>query len=170
MKETSKSRQTDSAGGEFHFLAHPPERRRRSIIVTGCGCCCCCCCCLHTLGGVIGAAVAGATQRGRAGASLYWRTVAVLLFALALGLGAFMRGGSEGIIVGVVIGLLVFPGVQLAASLLAVLIAAFQPEQPFPTRSDRLRAIGWITIWTVVGALIGIAVMVGIGVILSLAH
>jgi len=38
---------------------HPPERRRPSgSVVLPCGCCCCCCCCLHTLGGVLGAAIA----------------------------------------------------------------------------------------------------------------
>lgn len=41
--------------------SHPPERGARPtqpVILYSC--CCCCCCCLHTLGGVIGAAVAGA--------------------------------------------------------------------------------------------------------------
>jgi hypothetical protein len=42
-------------------IAHPPERRQgRSSVPAqaGPGCCCCCCCCLHTLGAIIGAAVA----------------------------------------------------------------------------------------------------------------
>jgi hypothetical protein len=37
---------------------HPPERRRRVEARMCCGSCCCCCCCLHTLGGIIGAAIA----------------------------------------------------------------------------------------------------------------
>ena len=39
---------------------HPPERGNRNAkhVVIFCGCSCCCCC-LHTLGGMIGAAVAG---------------------------------------------------------------------------------------------------------------
>ena len=45
------------------IMQHPPERGERKksyLVVYSCGCCCsCCCCCLHTLGGVIGAAVAG---------------------------------------------------------------------------------------------------------------
>ncbi|MFO0846559.1 MAG: hypothetical protein U0797_30020 [Gemmataceae bacterium] len=41
---------------------HPPERReaRPVSLCAGC-CCCCCCCCLHTLGGILGSAVAPAS-------------------------------------------------------------------------------------------------------------
>jgi hypothetical protein len=50
------------------IVAHPPERRRqRSGAPAQAGqCCCCCCCCLHTIGGLIGSAVAptvGAARR-----------------------------------------------------------------------------------------------------------
>jgi tetrahydromethanopterin S-methyltransferase subunit B len=53
------------------IVAHPPERRRqRSGAPAQAGqCCCCCCCCLHTLGGLIGSAVAptvGAARRSEA--------------------------------------------------------------------------------------------------------
>ncbi len=44
----------DESPVELH--AHPPERRRRQSVTLPCGCCCCCCC-LHTVGGLIGAAV-----------------------------------------------------------------------------------------------------------------
>ena len=47
--------------------AHPPERgehKKQYVILYSC--CCCCCCCLHTIGGVVGAAVAGATGNYRA--------------------------------------------------------------------------------------------------------
>jgi hypothetical protein len=37
---------------------HPPERRRSAPVTLNAGCCCCCCCCcLHTVGGLIGAAM-----------------------------------------------------------------------------------------------------------------
>ncbi len=42
-------------------VAHPAERRLRRPSVqahVGGGCCCTCCCCLHSVGGLIGAAVA----------------------------------------------------------------------------------------------------------------
>ena len=41
------------------FVALPPERYRSSqASAQAGGCCCCCCCCLHSLGGIVGAAVA----------------------------------------------------------------------------------------------------------------
>jgi len=49
------------------FAARPPERRtsRTSTPALAGACTCCCCCCLHTVGGLIGAAVAPAwTTRG----------------------------------------------------------------------------------------------------------
>jgi hypothetical protein len=41
------------------FVAHPSERGRSRSNVPVCAgaCSCCCCCCLHTIGGLIGAAV-----------------------------------------------------------------------------------------------------------------
>jgi hypothetical protein len=42
----------------IQVTAHPAERRRmRSGAPAQAGQCCCCCCCLHTIGGLIGAAV-----------------------------------------------------------------------------------------------------------------
>jgi hypothetical protein len=48
---------------------HPPERRRSRTVTTHCGCCCCCCCCLHTIGGLIGAAICSAVARKPAAGS-----------------------------------------------------------------------------------------------------
>lgn len=45
------------------FESHQPERRRRAGTTLAAGCCCCCCCCLHTVGGLIGAAIASASGR-----------------------------------------------------------------------------------------------------------
>lgn len=53
----------DLAVSPIVFVAHLPERGyARSAVPAQAGgcCCCCCCCCLHTLGGLIGAAVAPA--------------------------------------------------------------------------------------------------------------
>ena len=45
------------------FESHQPERRRKgSTTLYGPGCCCCCCC-LHSVGGLIGAAIASASGR-----------------------------------------------------------------------------------------------------------
>jgi hypothetical protein len=47
-----------------NFESHLPERRRRAgTTLYGPGCCCTCCCCLHTVGGLIGAAIASASGR-----------------------------------------------------------------------------------------------------------
>jgi hypothetical protein len=34
-------------------------------VVLNCGCCCCCCCCLHTVGSIIGAAIAPAFGKNK---------------------------------------------------------------------------------------------------------
>jgi hypothetical protein len=48
------------------IVAHPPERRQpRAGPPAQAGHCCCCCCCLHSLGALIGAAVAPAIGRGQ---------------------------------------------------------------------------------------------------------
>jgi hypothetical protein len=49
-----------------NFESHLPERRRQgsTTLYAGC-CCCCCCCCLHTVGGLIGAAIAPSIGSGR---------------------------------------------------------------------------------------------------------
>lgn len=46
---------------EVTLIIHPPDKRRGHLSVpaqAGPCCCTCCCCCLHSLGGIIGAAVA----------------------------------------------------------------------------------------------------------------
>ena len=56
MSSTMKS---TLAGGDL-IQQHPPERGKRNdhhlVLYSGCSCCCCC---LHTVGGMIGAAVVG---------------------------------------------------------------------------------------------------------------
>ena len=43
---------------------HTPERRRRAVTTLNCGCSCCCCCCLHTMGSLVGAAIAPTIGHG----------------------------------------------------------------------------------------------------------
>jgi hypothetical protein len=169
----------------IRFESHPPERRRRSTETLMCGCCCCCCCCLHTVGGLIGAAVAPAFGKGSRMPVLYYYdeeydisvpnigktgTSAVQVFwllSLVLGLiGGCMgiAGGGEGLIVGLVILALVFPAVQLAAGLVVLIWLALS------SRSDRayqLKQTGKIILGLFVGAGAGIMAMVAIGVLLS---
>lgn len=55
----------NAKGPPVVIVAHPPERRLpRGGAPAQAGHCCCCCCCLHSLGALIGAAVAPALGRG----------------------------------------------------------------------------------------------------------
>ena len=56
---------------------HPSERRRSAATTLCCGCCCCCCCCLHTIGSVLGAALAP-TIGGRSNARAHWDATAMI--------------------------------------------------------------------------------------------
>src|SRR5262245_31272193 len=65
--------------------AHPPERGKGRPVVVACGCsCCCCCCCLHTVGGVVGAAVMSAATAGVDGDALASRSVAKRVYWLSV--------------------------------------------------------------------------------------
>src|SRR5262245_16517565 len=171
----------DAADSSVTIIAHPAERRsRRPSIPAQAGhcCCCCCCCCLHSLGAVIGAAVApnlgggsgprsylplmhywdevddpGAwaphqeavtarppdaspisaeplrsyertpnialAEPGAPAVAVFWWTLLVLVI---LGMIVGAVNGPTGILVGVVIILLVLPGMQLAAALFTAII------------------------------------------------
>ena len=157
---------------------HPPERRENRGVIVACtgSCCCCCCCCLHTLGGIVGAAVAspsgtstdGASQASSAKAAhTYWLLLVALCGLIAAG-GlsiafnnansyhdrwlevALMVGG------GLVVGL---PLVQIAVSVAAVILIAINWPFRFADRRAALKRIGWITLATIIGAVVGVIIM-----------
>jgi len=152
------------------------------MVPCGC-CCCCCCCCLHSLGGLIGAAVASIprkdtawsdrwppaddselragriddvrrtefqSDRPRTGLSavgLYWLLVVVLSAAMPLWAALFASVRANEIVISLVILALVLPGIQLAASVIAcLLVVCFYSDKVWS-----LRALGWITLWSVLG-------------------
>jgi hypothetical protein len=170
--------------------AHPPERRRRRSTellsqLNGC-CCCCCCCCLHSLGSLVGAAWAGASESRASAADanqslikfpddeiggwaqnplvripvnrIYWSLVVSVLGLVLLYLMAQPQPipSLEGYLLVLAIFL---PLVQLGASVLsAFVIACFSPD-----RYQKGRAwvvLGWITAGTFIGAVIGSLIMV----------
>jgi hypothetical protein len=170
--------------------SHPPERRRTETLM--CGCCCCCCCCLHTVGGIIGSAIAPAFGKGnrmpityyyddewdislpniaRTGVSavkVFWFTtliVTVLWVFGSVALGAADHGPSgESLLVGLVILALLYPAVQLGCAILTLLWMAFSNRDDKPYQ---LKQVGKITLGLFLGTLAGILSMVGIGIVFS---
>jgi hypothetical protein len=172
---------------EIRFTAHTPERRRRPTSVTAaCGCCCCCCCCLHTIGGLVGA-ISGSLLAVRPRprpvdpsfpfpfrrdeidqdegtfpvAVVYW-----LLVLLGVGLVSvyyFITGSTGGtldpnnLFIGALIALFFLPLVQVGASVLALVVAAVF----YTDKASAMIRVGKITLWSVVGTVVGILIMLG---------
>lgn len=151
-----------ASGPVYDVAAHPPERDRRRDGVTVCaGCCCCCCCCLHAAGSVIGAAAASGKwynwdkdQKEPSAAPVYWSVFAVAaMLAIAW---AFLdsRQYTEKLVVVA----LLLPFGQLAVSVISLIIISVQSGED--TRGARLRSLGRITAFSVVGGLLGTVAMI----------
>lgn len=167
---------------------HPPERLVRALargeVAASCGCCCCCCC-LHSAGGLAGAFVgsfypagmrdvrrkatppvglrddelggptaAAPARPGLLVPTIFWRSTAVLTL---LGIIALSLGGGQVLVLGVSMVVMGFPAVLLCSSVVSAIILAARPSVRRDTR--RWKQLGWITLGTVVGTLIGGAVM-----------
>lgn len=148
------------------------------LLPLACGCSCCCCCCLHTVGGLVGAAVATAHEAGptaattvRArtrGASRYWISFGGTLGAWAViaalyGLLEKQLGGAVGLALG---GLLLgLPLLQLVASVVAAL-GCLRERDP-GERALALRRVFRITGGAMGGAAVGTFVMVLIFVLFA---
>lgn len=154
-------------------VIHLPERRKRAqsvVLCHGC-CCCCCCCCLHSVGGILGAAIGSLptkepiTDRRQVSASLlYWLwfgagTVAAITLALVLG-----RHKPEASMWGLIAVAMLLPGVQIGASILSLLcLLLSNPDD----RGARLASIGRITLYSFLGTVIGLFLMLIGGVMLA---
>ena len=132
------------------ILAHPPERVRRSGGVSACCCCCCCCCCLHTIGGLVGAALGGRnapSPEERRTLRVYWLSFLVVI-GVTLAMGA--ATGEMGLALFLILGAL--PLGQLLTSLLVLLMVAVLPN---PISLPRLGTLTWKSVlWSVVGLLV----------------
>jgi hypothetical protein len=160
------------------FERLPPERRitAPSAAAAG-GCCCCCCCCLHTVGSVVGAlsaktpkvpdnpvptAVVGtaAVEPSYTVTKEYWATVLVLTL-VGFPLLVFAMYGVEVFdgepVAWAIVYALVFPGIQLAASLVVAVRNAYSSR---PGKDERMKHLGSITLRSFIGGLIGIAIMI----------
>jgi hypothetical protein len=167
---------------EIVLTSHPPERdrrfRRQPAQAGGCCCCCCCCCCLHSVGGLLGAAL---------GASMFARPdevedhepprptldeddrdepsprrtpreegslSGVTVFWLATLVGCILcaAGSGEGILI-LALGL---PAIEFGAVILALLVVGFAR---LPDSGYQMRRVGGIALGAFLGTLIGILVM-----------
>ena len=169
-------------------VAHPPERggRRPTPPAQAGGCCCtCCCCCLHSLGALIGAAVAPAWRTHRppptqeeedyadlrepvgpgAGPSavlIYWVTVLVLGSLVLVGpgvLAAVGRGGgnfANGVLMTGLALLLGLPALLLVAVPVAMLVLCVYRR---PKKADQFGQLGRIALGVIVGTVLGILPM-----------
>jgi hypothetical protein len=172
--------------------AHPPERARQGgSVVLPCGCCCCCCC-LHTIGGLVGGLVGSLRpvekrprrvedpdfpfpyrrdefeEEGTFPAGiLYW-----LLVSFLMGVVAVFYYVSEGatrpeeLFTGLLVALMVLPGLQLGASALAAIGVGFF----YADKRPAFERVGKITLWSFVGTLAGIGLMGGCCGVLSFSR
>ena len=130
---------------------HPPERRRRSVTLAAHGCCCCCCCCLHSLGSLIGSAVASAkappTPEARRTVRIYW--IAFLL-SVATGIPTIHQSTNDNLAVAFVLAAIFLPAGQWLASFLTLSASVIWPID-LPTLG-RLTWKGFL--WGLVGFVI----------------
>lgn len=137
------------------FEKHQPERRRGfgGYLFCGGGCCCCSCC-LHTLGGLIGAALATATKPAEGGSAtgFYW-TCVLIQAAICI-----LASAALSVMTGLVIALTFLPLMQLIASLVTYVWILTRGSES-PDRAANLQTLGSITLWSVIGAVLGLMLM-----------
>jgi hypothetical protein len=150
------------------FQSHPPERKRRSTVLLAHGCCCCC---LHGAGGIAGS-IWGSLRRNapwpdslttpeavrqeeelkaahRLAVKVYWLVLTIMSFLSIVVTSLLYR---EDAIFGAVLTVIFLPALQLLASLLSLL---WIPMKPPVRKRECLRRLGKITLYGVLGALIG---------------
>jgi hypothetical protein len=184
----------DTSSASFTLTRHPGERAPAGDTTSmACGaCCCCCCCCLHTIGGLIGG-VSGSVKEIRLPprrvvdpnfpfpfrrdeeeqigesfppAVLYWLLVSLLLGLVAVYVYVVegnMRRPEE-LIIGLLVGVMVLPGLQLVASVLACILIGLL----YADRTAALARIGKITWYSFAGSMIGVVAMGGCCGVLAL--
>ncbi len=156
---------------DSRVVAHIPERRRRGRGVTvacggcTCTCTCCSCCCLHSIGGVVGAAIALSEPTPGLPAGAPAPRVTVLYFVVLQLLTALLVFHPTLSELGIMVLLFCLPGIQVATSILCYLIVALSHV---PDKTHWYRKINQVTgqtiLWTFYGGLatvvLGIAALV----------
>ncbi len=150
-----------SSGREVALTPHAPERRRWAgwlSSTTFCSCCCSCCCCAHSLGGLIGAAVASRKGTDSPERRRVNRTYWLSFLALAV-LNCILPWAGEMGGVNIIIAILLLPGIQLAAALLACGIIALSAVED---KRAAWRHLGRIALTSFGGAFAGAVAMLAL--------
>lgn len=130
------------------------------------GACCCCCCCLHTVGGLIGAAVArpqvniSSGPEDESGLNLsgrkpYWWSLLATSLLIVMFTPVF-AGGADAAAGGLFLLAMLGPGVQLLSSVFAAIAVQNSEEGG---RRARLRHVGKMTWYAFLGAGVGFILM-----------
>lgn len=148
--------------------AVPPERRKRSVTVAAHGCCCCC---VHSIGSLLGAALAcrrpfkdppdeasmdeevAAEKRRwrRQPVWLYWNSLALSIL-VTVACTSFSVPAVDRLTWILIGGAFFFPLIQLGASVLALLWILLSKQ---PDKIGACFTLGKITGWTVIGTIAG---------------
>lgn len=146
-----------------------PERTASMPVAAAAGgCCSCCCCCFHTLGGLVGAAMAKPRKIAPPEAPVatiegapttpkytawkeYWTAFLIASLVTIMILGFYISDNDKLLAMVVIYGM-VTPLVQLGGSLIAL---GMMLSSKRPGRSERLAHLGKITLYSVVGAGLG---------------
>jgi hypothetical protein len=167
---------------QIHIEKHAPERRKKAVTTLHCGCTCCCCCCLHTIGSIIGAAVAPAFSSGSrmpityyydeetgkeyplikkpglSSVTFFWWLTSFFVF-LSFAAGIVMSATGESVLITAVLVLLGFPVLQLASAIITIVVYACWPRYD---KSRQLKHLAKITGGIALGSIVGGLIMVGI--------
>jgi hypothetical protein len=163
---------------------HPPERRRRPVVTLygTCCICCCCCCCLHSVGALVGAAIAptplldplarrlGGSHKkndkappappksGISAAAIYWWILCAQILVGAVYILFYYPSDLEAIEIGCLVLLFFLPLLQLFSSIITtVIIKAYWFGL---RRKEANEQLGKITMGSFIGAFFGVALMV----------
>lgn len=96
------------------------------------------------------------SQPGISAVALFWRLVGLLMF---VGVLISLVNGAEGLIIGIVIQLLVFPALQLLSAIITFLVIGLSQR---PDKGVQLRQLGKVTLGLIVGTLSGVLAMFAI--------
>lgn len=147
----------------------PPERSSTMPLAAAAGgCCSCCCCCFHSVGSLLGAALAKPPKVEASDAPIaaiagtptvpkysaykeYWLAFLIGSIVLMMILGLYIDDGDKALAMLVIYAMLV-PAAQLGGSIIALVMILTSKR---PGQRERLRHLGKITLYAFIGTLIG---------------